>query len=90
VGLKNMEEQNNKNNNSQKRKKLILGLVLIIIGTGIIFYLVFIGIYSDTRDDNASLGQVQDKSEENTVVMYFWSNGCQPCNEQKPIIKSGK
>ncbi len=70
----------------KKRRGLIIGLVLIIIGIGVILYLVFIGFGSDMRDDHVSLNQVKDKSQEHTVVLFFWGAGCQPCKEQEPII----
>jgi thioredoxin 1 len=83
-----MVQNNGKTNDKSEKKKnrVIFGIVLIIIGIGIILYLVFIGFGSDMRDDDVSLNQVKDRSKENTVVLFFWGAGCQPCKEQEPII----
>jgi len=67
--------------------KKLLGIVLIIIGIGIIIYLVFIGLGSSGRDDNASKSDITRISQEQPVVLFFWGQGCAPCQEQKPVIE---
>lgn len=67
--------------------KKLLAIVMIIIGIGIILYLVFIGFGSGGRDDNASKSDIARISQEQPVVLFFWGQGCAPCQEQKPVIE---
>ena len=77
---------NSSNGSSRNTNLKILGIVLIIVGIGLTFYFAFAGFGSDTRDDDLSLGQINDLRSEKPVVLYFWGSGCGSCEEQKPII----
>ena len=76
------------NQNKPKQKPYVKAfvVVVVIIGIGIILYLLFIGTGSTGRNDDVSLNQINQKSQQNTVVLYFWTNGCYYCTEQKPIV----
>jgi thioredoxin 1 len=85
-----MEEQNT-TEKPDKRKKpnlKILGLVLAIVGIILIVYILLAGFgyLSGTRDDDVSLSQIRSEVGDNPIVLYFWSNGCSYCVQQKPII----
>lgn len=72
---------------TRKESVKVLGIAMVIIGIGIILYLLFIGIGSDARNDDVSLNQINQESQENPVILYFWSGGCSYCEYQKPIMK---
>jgi thioredoxin 1 len=84
-----MTKDNSKAKTEEKPRRnfKVLGIALVILGIGIILYLAFFGLGSNTRDDNASLTDINNEAKENPVVLYFWADGCPPCAEQKPIIK---
>ena len=63
----------------------VLAVIFIIIGIGVTLYLLF-GSVSDSRDDDASFNEIEQNAQANPVVLFFWGEGCSPCQEQKPII----
>ena len=63
----------------------IIGICMVIIVIGIVLYFVFMNMSSD-RDDNVSLDDIEQETEYQPVVLYFWGDGCPACDEQKPII----
>ena len=71
---------------SRKRNIKIIALVIVIVLFGVVLYLMFVGLSPSDRDDNVSLSQINAERKENTVVLFFWGGGCQPCNDQKPYI----
>jgi thioredoxin 1 len=74
----------------QKKKHnwKILGIVVAMVGIILIVYIFLAGFgyLSETRDDDVSLSQIRSETNENPVVLYFWSTGCSYCEQQKPII----
>ncbi len=64
----------------------VIAIVIIIIVIGIILYLLF-GLGSNTRDDSVSLSEIENKAQEETVVLYFWGDGCIYCEQQKPVME---
>jgi len=65
----------------------VFGVVLVIIGIGIILYLLFLANTPGFRNDDVSLLEINRVSRENPVVLYFWSGGCSYCEDQKSIIE---
>lgn len=81
------EEHMAKTDEKPSKNFKVLGIALVIIGIGIILYLVFFGIGSGARDDHASVTEINNQAKQNPVVLYFWADGCPPCAQQKPIIE---
>jgi thiol-disulfide isomerase/thioredoxin len=65
----------------------ILGIIVATIGIVILIYIFTVGLGSTARDDDVSLSQIKTETNDNTIVLYFWSNSCVYCEQQKPIIK---
>jgi len=81
-----MKESSIKDVPKQKRNLKVIGIIIAMIGIAIILYILFMSYGSNTRSDDASLNKINQESQENPVVLYFWSNGCYYCNQQEPII----
>jgi thiol-disulfide isomerase/thioredoxin len=81
-----MPENDDKQNPKPKSTVKVIAAVMVIIGIGIILFLLFMGTGSNGRNDDVSLEQINQESQQKTVVLYFWSNGCYYCTEQKPIV----
>jgi thiol-disulfide isomerase/thioredoxin len=82
-----MNNANGKKDQNKKKNIKVIGIIIAMIGIAIILYLLFIGYGSNTRSDNVTINKIEQVSQENPVVLYFWSDGCYYCNEEKPIIE---
>jgi thiol-disulfide isomerase/thioredoxin len=82
-----MPDDENEKPKSHTRNVKVFGVAMVLIGVGVIAYLLLGGLDSGGQDDDVSLTMIDDKRAEETVVLYFWGDGCIPCQQQKPIIK---